>query len=230
MTDVLLVDYNGVIVNDEAVHFAAFRAVLADHGLALDEATYYADYLGYDDRSAFVEAWRRAHRTITGELLRVLIEDKAAHYAALTAGGIPTVPGAAAFVRAAAARWPVAVVSGALRSEIEAGLAASGLSDAVRVVVASEDTKLSKPDTAGHRLALARLTDGAGPPSPHRTVVIEDSLPGLAAARAIGAGCVLLATSLRPERLRDADAVWSDFTGRTPAELEPLFRPVARAT
>ncbi|OGU00197.1 MAG: hypothetical protein A2085_00745 [Gemmatimonadetes bacterium GWC2_71_10] len=228
MTDVLLLDFNGVVVNDEAVHYEAFRAVLIEHGLALDTATYYADYLGYDDRSAFIEAWRRAHRTITGELLRVLIEDKAEHYAQLTAGGVPMVPGVSAFVRAAAERWPVAVVSGALRSEIAAGLAAAGLADVVRAVVASEDTPLGKPAATGHQRALALLANGAG--APQRAVVIEDSLPGLDAARAIGAGCVMLATSLGPERLRSADAVWHDFASHAPAELEPFFRPVAGPT
>jgi HAD superfamily hydrolase (TIGR01509 family) len=225
VTDVLLLDYNGVVVNDEPLHFAAFRDVLAGHGLALDEATYYADYMGFDDRSAFVEAWRRSDRTMTGELLRVLIEDKAQRYAGLTNGGVPLVPGAAAFVRAAAERWPVAIVTGALRREVNEGLAAAGLDRVVHTVVAAEDSRATKPDPAGHRLALEQLRQRGD--APQRAVVVEDSLPGLEAARAIGAGCVLLATSLRPERLRGADAVWSDFTGRTPAELEPLFRPLA---
>lgn len=222
MTDVLLLDYNGVVVNDEMLHCAAFRDVLAGHGITLDEDTYRAVYLGYDDRSAFVEAWRRAHRTMSGELLRVLVADKAERYAGLTAGGAPAVNGAAAFVTAAAERWPIAVVSGALRREVEAGLAAAGLDRVVRAVVACEDTRASKPDPAGLRLALRRLADDGAPP--RRAVVIEDSLPGLAAARTIGAGCVLLATSLDRDRLAGADAVWDDFAGHDPAELAPLFR------
>lgn len=222
MSDVLLIDYNGVIAHDEALHYEAFRGVLEGHDLTLDTRTYLSDYMGLDDRSAFVEAWRRAQRTVTGELLRLLIEDKAARYAALTAAGVPLVPGAAAFVRAAAARWPVAVVSGALRREIDAGLAAAGLVDVVTVVIAAEDTRATKPDPGGYLLALRRL----GTERARRAVVIEDSLPGLAAARAIGAGCVLLATSLPLESLAGGDARWSDLAGHQPAELEPLFRKV----
>ena len=117
-------------------------------------------------------------------------------------------------------------MTGALRREVDEGLAAAGLDRVVHAVVAAEDSRATKPDPTGHRLALEQLRERGD--DPQRAVVVEDSLPGLEAARAIGAGCVLLATSLRPERLRGADAVWSDFTGRTPAELEPLFRPLAR--
>lgn len=225
MTDALLLDYNGVLVNDEPLHFAAFRDVMLDHGLELDEQTYFADYLGCDDRSAFVEAWRRAHRTMSGELLRVLVADKADRYAALTDAGAPAVPGAAAFVAAAAERWPVAVVSGALRREVESGLRSAGLATVVRVVVAAEDSRATKPDPSGHRIALQQLAQAGARPT--RAVVIEDSLPGLGAARAIGAGCVLLATSLPRARLGAADLVWDDFAGHAPAELAPLFRPLA---
>lgn len=224
VSNALLLDYNGVIVDDEPLHFAAFRDVLAGHGLKLDETVYYADYLGFDDRSAFVEAWRRANRTITSELLRVLVEEKAERYGRLTANGIPAVAGAPAFVHAAAQRWPIAVVSGALRREIDAGLAQLGLAAAVSAVVSAEDTGSTKPDPAGFRLAIRKLADAGR--AARRAAVIEDSLPGLEAARGIGAGCVLLTTSLDAAALAAADAVWSDFTGHTADEIEPLFKPL----
>ncbi|HWO89679.1 MAG TPA: hypothetical protein VNL98_11075, partial [Gemmatimonadales bacterium] len=57
--------------------------------------------------------------------------------------------------------------------------------------------------------------------------VVEDSLPGLAAARALGAGCVMLATSHRPADLAAADLVWENFVGHSHLELAPLFRPAS---
>lgn len=224
VSNALLLDYNGVVVNDEPLHFASFRDVLATHNLKLDARTYYAEYLGFDDRSAFVEAWRRANRTITGELLRVLVEDKAQRYAQLTSSGVPPVTGSPAFMHAAAQRWPIAVVSGALRQEIEAGLAQLGVASAVTAVVSAEDTGSTKPDPAGYRLAVRRLADAGRPV--RRAVVIEDSLPGLEAARGIGAGCVLLTTSLPAAELAAADDVWADFSGHAVDELDPLFKPL----
>jgi sugar-phosphatase len=54
--------------------------------------------------------------------------------------------------------------------------------------------------------------------------VIEDSLPGLTAARAAGMACVMLATSHPPEALDGADLVWRSFVGHDPEELERLLR------
>src|SRR5438034_956114 len=55
-------------------------------------------------------------------------------------------------------------------------------------------------------------------------VVIEDSLPGLSAARAAGMRCAMLTTSHPSAALAraGADLVWSDFAGHDPAELLAL--------
>lgn len=222
--DVLLLDYNGVIVNDEPLHFASFRDVLHEEGIALDASMYGADYLGLDDRAAFREALRRAARPADPAGIARLVHRKATAYAALAERDLPVVPGVRDFVAGAARQARVAVVSGALREEIAAGLRAAGVAAHIETIVSADDVPTTKPDPAGFALALARLTGGAA----CRAVVIEDSLPGLAAARAIGAGCVMLTTSHPAAALRGADAVWPDFTGRAPADLDGLWRP-ARA-
>src|SRR6266550_1842568 len=56
MTEALLFDYNGVITDDEEQHRATFAELLAEAGIALSRERYYADYLGCDDRTAFVRA------------------------------------------------------------------------------------------------------------------------------------------------------------------------------
>jgi HAD superfamily hydrolase (TIGR01509 family) len=224
--DALLLDFNGVIVDDERLHFAAFRDALADEGIPLDAAAYDADYLGLDDRAAFREALRRADRPFEPRTIARLAADKAARYAVLAARDLPLVPGAAAFVRAAAGRFAVAVASGALRREIDAGLALAGIADAVATIVSAEEVHTSKPDPAGLRLALARLARANPGAGPWRAVVVEDSLPGLLAARALGAGCAMLTTSHQAAALARADVVWASFLGHQPDELVPLLLPV----
>ncbi len=220
--DALLLDYNGVVVNDEPLHCEALRAVLAEEGIALDVPTYCADYVGLDDHASFREAWRRAGRPFEPAAARRLVARKAARYASLAANDLPLVPGVTRFVRLAAERWPVAIASGALRAEIALGLARAGIAGSVATIVGAEDAGVSKPDPAGFRLAATRT--GAG-----RAVVIEDSLPGLLAARALGAGCVMLATTHPAGRLAGADRVWESFDGHDPAELEPLFKTLGAA-
>ncbi|MBI4542073.1 MAG: HAD family phosphatase [Gemmatimonadetes bacterium] len=224
MTDALLFDFNGVIVDDEPLHFAALRYVLAEEGLPLDRETYDAHYLGFDDRANLRTAYRRAGRVLERRAAQRLLARKAERYAALAARELRLVPGVSPFVRAAASRAAVAVVSGALRSEIVLGLERAGLADVVAAAVCAEDAGVTKPDPTGYRLALARL---AGPTAGSwRAAVIEDSLPGLQAARAFGAGCAMLTTSHSADRLRGADLVWNSFEGHRPEELDALLRPV----
>lgn len=224
-TDLLLLDYNGVIVNDEPVHFAALRDVLAVERVPMDRATYDAAYLGLDDRTCVAMAFAQAGRPLEPAALERLAARKAEWYAETVRAGLPLVAGVRPFVRAAAdAGIAIGVVSGALRREIAAGLEWAGIADVVRCVVGTEDVAVGKPDPAGYRLALARLAEGAR--APLRAVAFEDSGPGLAAARAASAGCVLLATSFPKGRLTGGDAVWDSFAGHAPADLAPLFREV----
>jgi HAD superfamily hydrolase (TIGR01509 family) len=225
VTDLLLLDYNGVIANDEPLHFAALRDVLAIERIALARETYDAGYLGLDDRACLRITFRGAGRPLEAAALEHLAARKATWYAEDVRAGLPLVSGVGAFVRqAAAAGARIGVVSGALRREIAEGLERAGIGDVVGTVVSAEDVKAGKPDPAGYRLAIARLAGDAA----HglRAVAVEDSVPGLEAARAAGAGCLLLATSHPGERLAGGDAVWDSFAGHEPAELEALFRAV----
>jgi len=222
--DLLLLDYNGVVADDEPIHYRALRDLLGVERIALDEVAYRTRYLGLDDRTCVREVFRRAGRTLDPDALAVLAARKAAWYAESARHGIPLVDGVASFVRRAAATARIAVVSGALRVEVGAGLAQSGLADVVSVVISAEDVAAGKPDPEGYRLAAARLAAGE---SAVRAVVIEDSRPGIAAARALGAGCVAITTSHPADELQDADRVWRSFADHAPADLQPLFRPIA---
>jgi beta-phosphoglucomutase len=222
-TRVLLLDYNGVVVDDEPIHYAVLRDVLAVERIPVDEVVYFSDYLGLEDRACIRIAFARAGRRLEAPSLDRLVARKAAWYAEATRRGPPLVPGVREFVQAAARVARVVVVSGALRREIAVGLERAGIRDLVASVVSAEDVREGKPDPAGLRLGLARLTPA---PGRLRAVVVEDSLPGIAAARALGAGCVALSTSRDRAALTGADVVWSAFVGHEVAELDPLFREV----
>ncbi len=222
--DVVLLDYNGVVVDDEAIHFAALRDLLAVERIAIDKTSYREWFLGRDDPTCIREAFRRAGRPLAPAAVASLAARKAAWYAESVGGGVPLVPGVTRFVRQLATTARVAIVSGALRREIDAGLAGTGLADLIPVIVSAEDVAAGKPDPEGYRLAIARLADGQ---DLIRAVVLEDSLPGLAAARALGAGCIAFATTHPAAELQGADLVWQSFEGHAPADLAPLFREIA---
>ena len=223
MTEALLFDFNGVLVDDEAQHCQAFQAVLGEEGIALSRDDYYADYLGYDDRMCFVEAFRRAHRTLTTEQLTRLVATKSQVYEGLITASLEMVAGAPEFVHGAGERFRLGIVSGALRREIDLVLSRARLADRFETIVAAEDVARCKPNPAGYLAAHAALDRRRAIPV-RGCVAIEDSLPGLDAARAAGMACVMLATSHAAHTLRASGAalVWESFSGHVPAELADL--------
>lgn len=218
----LLFDFNGVLVDDEEQHFQALRDILHDCGVALSREAYWADFLGFDDRMCFQEALRRSGRTPSDAELAELIEAKSRTYERLMTTGLTLVPGAAVFVRAAAERFRLGIVSGALRREVEHVLGVAGLRGHFEVLVAAEDVASCKPDPQGYRAAHAALS-ATRSLEQSRCVVIEDSLPGLEAARRAGMPCVMLTTSHARQLLAGADLVWDSFAGHEPGELEELL-------
>jgi HAD superfamily hydrolase (TIGR01509 family) len=215
MTSGILFDFNGVIVDDEPQHCDALMAALSSYGFALDRDTYYREYLGFDDRECFRFTFRKMGRPYDDASLREAIERKHSEYERAIRQSLRLVPGAAGFIEDAALDgYQLAIVSGALRSEIELVLELSGLRPHFAEIVAAEDVGACKPDPQG----FVRARTGLGLP-PARCMALEDSLPGLAAARAAGLRCVMLATSHPESACGDADLVWRDFVGHEPSEL-----------
>jgi beta-phosphoglucomutase len=193
-----LFDFNGVLIDDEAVHLAAFREVVAPLGIAFDDAAYEERYLGFDDAGAFAAILRDHGKTAD---VAALIEAKKPVYMRRIAAEMKVFEGAKEIVVRRAALGTVGIVSGALRHEIEHALGILGVRDRVAFIVSAEDTKECKPHPEGYLLGLAALGRGPG-----GVVVIEDSLAGIAAAKHAGLRCAAVAHSYSEEKLRRAGA------------------------
>jgi len=193
---VYLFDFNGVLVDDERVHFAAFRDVLGKRGLTLDESTYVARYLAFDDNTAFRAMLKDAERAFDDAAIAECVAEKLPMYMAAVERDLVLFPGAFELLAACAEQGTVAIVSGALRVEIDFALRRAGVTDAVRTIVAAEDVTACKPDPAGYLEGLRRLSA-----SPRDAVVVEDSLAGIASARAAGCAVVAVAHSYPFEQL-----------------------------
>lgn len=219
----IIFDFDGVIADDEPLHLAAFQHALASEGMTITREQYYARYLGFDDRSAIMEAFRDAGATPSPGRLQTLLAAKAEQFLALVRAGAPIFPGVPAFVRGASARVPLAIASGALRHEIELILAQAGLSDCFSALVSAEDVREGKPSPEGFLLALERLRANGGKLAPDRCLVIEDSQPGLEAARRAGMRCLAVTSSYPPEALGGADLIVGTLEGLAWERLAALW-------
>jgi beta-phosphoglucomutase len=221
-----LFDYNGVLVDDEAVHLAAFRDVLAPLGVDVSEQAYWDRYIGFDDRAGFRAILEDVGQSVTEQRIAELVAAKRPAYLERAKTELSGFPGAADLVRRRHAVGPVAIVSGALREEVEFGLDHLGVRGLIDCIVAAEDTTASKPDPQGYALAVARLSASLGRAASERAVVIEDSLAGIAAAKSVGLPCIAVAHSYSRVELErsPADCVVDTIADIDDTRLADLYR------
>ena len=216
----ILFDFDGVLVDSEPVHLAAFNDVLAPFGVTIDEGAYAESYLSLDDAGVFREVLtRRAGRAPDEREVRALVHAKEPRFLERFAAGFRVFPGAAEIVVRRASRGIVGIVSGALEPEIAFAMDRMGISAAVSFVVSAERTTAGKPHPAPYLLAIEELR-GLGHTA--SAVVVEDSLGGVASAKAAGLRCVGVAHTYTALELTaaGADAVVADLAGLTDALLE----------
>jgi len=219
----IVLDFDGVIADTEPLHFEACRDVLAPFGVALTEGEYADHYIGLADRAALTKASRAHGLDVNGPLVDELIARKAEVLRHVLGRTRPMYPGVADLLRRWSAEVPLAVASGALRSEIDLVLGAAGVADTITVVVSADDHLLTKPAPDPYLKALALLGPHAGGPlDPRRTVAIEDSRFGLESARAARMRTVALTTNFPPSAFRDADLVVGTLPDLTLDALDAL--------
>jgi beta-phosphoglucomutase-like phosphatase (HAD superfamily) len=150
--------------------------------------------------------------------------------------GLRFFPHAAETLATLAARWPLAINSGALRPEIEYALRRLNCREYVAAIVSAEDAVNCKPHPEGYRLALQALRDhmkrtGDGDVEPLdacQCLVIEDSLAGVISAKDAGMFVVGVTNTYASDQLRQAGAVdvIDSLAALTPDWISQRFEPV----
>jgi HAD superfamily hydrolase (TIGR01509 family) len=205
----LIFDFNGIIVDDEPIHFRLFQRVLGEEGIVLTEADYYARYLGFDDRGAFQAGYREHNRALSEKKLAQLIDRKAEYYQEAIRDHVTIFPGVKTLVSTLAPSVPLAVASGALRHEIETIIATAGLIAYFKAIISAEDVEQGKPEPEIFLKALAALNthnNGIAIVAAD-CVVVEDSKEGIRGARRAGMKCLAVTNSHPAELLGEAHAI-----------------------
>jgi HAD superfamily hydrolase (TIGR01509 family) len=205
----VIFDFDGVIADTEPVHFEGLRRTLASINITLTEPDYYATYLGFDDRGCILEALRVNQRLITEPIVQDLMRTKATAYLAAIRDRLVIFPGVREFVEEAASAYPIAIASGALRPEIELILEQAGLRKAFCHITSAEDVTRSKPDPQPFSHALAGLNrhQRSFALTAEDCLVIEDSLPGIRAAKAAGMKVLAVTNTHTIQDLHEAHAI-----------------------
>jgi HAD superfamily hydrolase (TIGR01509 family) len=227
MLRAVIFDFNGIIVDDEPIHFELFQKVFGEEGIVLTEEAYYARYLGFDDRGAFMAGFQDNSRPLNDAKLAELIERKAEYYQEAIRNHVTIFPGVKSLVADLAISLPLAVASGALRNEIETILTTAGLINHFKAIVSAEDVERGKPEPDIFLKALEFLnakTNGNDPIQAADCVVIEDSKEGIRGARRAGMKVLAVTNSHPAELLNEANAIVKTLEAVTFEFLDILCR------
>jgi len=191
-------DNDGVLVDTEGLYYQASRDVLASIGFDLTVEQFIAVSLS-SGQSVFTLA------TEDVALMDALRWHRNQRYAELLSAGDLVLPGVRDAVSHLADRYPMAIVTSSRRDHFDLIHAGSGLLEHFDFTLCREDYREAKPDPEPYLLAVQRSGRAAA-----NCLVIEDSLRGLAAAKAAGLTCwVIPSTQTRGQDFSAADRVLS---------------------
>ncbi len=217
-------DFDGVISDTEPMHLRAFNKVLAQYGIEITETGYYKDYLGLTDYECFKTLAKANNLSFNDKDIKGLMEQKAGIFEELAETDSNIIEGAAEFLSMLKQNAiPMAICSGAMRSDIDIILKGTGLPGFFEAIVTADDVTESKPDPAGFKMALQRLNENQSEKIlPSECLVVEDSPWGLEAATRAGMHTLAVTTSYTADELKTAEKVTANLSEVTIAELREL--------
>ncbi len=213
MIKAILFDFNGVIINDEPIQFAAYRDRLrSGEDIELTEAEYYS-CLGMDDRTFVAAALERAGRPVDPEKILEITAAKTELWREAITKEPPIFPGVENFIRKMGEEMTLGIVSMARRAEIEYFLEIAGLANEFSIIVSADDITRCKPDPQCYRDGFRRIDEfriaaGHAPLIHDECLVIEDTPPGVRAAKAADLRVLGVTNTVAADELRAAGADW----------------------
>ncbi|MER6753401.1 HAD family phosphatase [Micromonospora echinofusca] len=216
MTDAVIFDLDGVIVDSEPVWEEVRRAYVAAHG-----GTWQPD----TQRRLMGMSTGEWARYLSGELgvdrspeqvATEVVEEMARRYAQR----VPLIDGADEVVRRLAERWPLGLASSSPTRLIAAALAATGLTGVFGATLSTEETERGKPAPDVYLAVAERL--GV---DPARCAAVEDSSNGVRSAAAARMAVVAVphgAYPLDPDAERLAAVVLDAIGDLTPQAIDRL--------
>ena len=219
----VLFDMDGTLVDNVPLHQAVWKEFTIRHGLHLS------------DRELAIAIGRKATETVkhfwpdaTPHQVNELVSERQVLYRArlVDSSHVRPVPGVEAFLAyLGEVHIPRVLATSAPRENVDAVFRRFGFGPAFERIVTSEQIKHGKPDPEIY-LEAARVAEAPA----ERCLVAEDSLAGVAAAKAAGCTCFAVTTTESEADLRrtGADYVAADFRNLPDALTNPSAAQIGR--
>lgn len=225
----ILMDFNGVIINDEPIQMKAYQEIFKTEGIEMSEEQYYACG-GMDDVTFLKHHYKRTEKELTDEKIIELRERKTAAWRKIVDEEVPIFPGVENFIKKCSQRFAMGIVSMANRADILYILEKTNLRDNFTTIISAEDVTACKPDPQAYiegfrQLDQARLAQGHYPLLRKECLVIEDVPQGVQAGKAAGMQVLGVTNTFDAEALRkaNADSVTHSLEDWMPESLVRVF-------
>ncbi|MCY7376217.1 MAG: HAD family phosphatase [Pyrinomonadaceae bacterium] len=229
MIKAILMDFNGVIINDEPVQMKAYQEILKADDIDLTEEHYYSS-MGMDDVTFIEAAFTRAGKDLTESRVISIRKAKTAKWREIVEREIPLFDGVENFIRKMQKDFALGIVSMAGREEIEFILNATDLRGCFSAIVSAEDVQNHKPHPECYHkgfnlIDAARTTRGSNPIVHADCLVIEDAPQGIRAGKAAGLKTLGITNTVSTRELREAgaDAVSKSLNDWMPDSMRRVF-------
>ena len=177
-------DFDGLLMDTESTSLASWRYEWSQWGLSLDEGTFFADHGGdvTEERyAALAAAAGPSYDRQLSHARRTAYRDRLHHELGLAAGILGWLDGAASL------GLRLAVASSSPRNWVAGHLERAGVAEMFEVLACGDEVARHKPAPDVYVLALRRLGVAGS-----RAVAVEDTVHGVAAARAAGLRCIAI--------------------------------------
>ena len=209
MIKAIFFDFNGVIIDDETIQMKAYQEVLRGHEIDLTEE-WYMSALGMDDRTFVQAMFDRAKKPLTNPVLETVLDTKIGLHRQMIEE-LPLFPGVLTFLKAASREFSIGLVSMANKAEIGYVFQRANLTPLFSVIVTAEDASVCKPAPDCYLAGLTKLNEKRQserklPLLASECLGIEDSPPGIEAARKAGMRTLGITNTVPAKALRAAGA------------------------
>jgi HAD superfamily hydrolase (TIGR01509 family) len=212
----VLFDMDGVIADTNPFHKKAIRDFCSRYGFRLTEEELRSRVYGRTNKDWITNLFG----SLTPQELQRYAEEKEEQFRDLYVPYIKPVDGLVDFLRQLQQeKIPCAIATSAPPANVDFVLKHIPIRNYFEVILDERSVSYGKP----HPEIYLKTAAALGLPG-EQCVVIEDSLSGVASAKAAGCKVIGITTTHTPEELKETDLAVNDFTGLTVADVVRLVQ------
>jgi len=209
-------DMDGVLADTAPYHLLAWREIFAKRGINFTEEDFMR---GFGIRNDAIIRNVLGEKTTDAEI-EAIAREKEAAFRRIIGKNIKPLPGALDLLKALdESGVKMAIASSTVIENIRLIIGSLGIEKYFRAVVTGHDVTEGKPSPQVFLLAAQKL--GA---EPQNSIVIEDAVAGVKAAKSAGMYCIAVTNSHPREKLKEADLIVNTLEAVTVKDLEKLLK------